>query len=90
MSLRFPSEELANLRHDVQLLIERAGDQESQLDALVAANDGEFRRAKAAVSLAAVELDAGEVRHDERRHDSLLRVLNFRPSCRPGGGAASS
>jgi CheY-like chemotaxis protein len=63
MSLRFASEQLVNLRHDVQLLIERAGDQEDQLEALVAANDGDLRQAQAAVSQAAVELDAGDVRH---------------------------
>jgi hypothetical protein len=31
MSPRFASEQLADLRHDARLLIERAGDQESQL-----------------------------------------------------------
>jgi two-component system cell cycle response regulator DivK len=63
MSLRFASEQLSNLRHDVQLLIERAGDQEGQLEALVAANDGDVRQAEAAVSQAVVDLDVGDVRH---------------------------
>jgi hypothetical protein len=36
MSLRFASRQLADLRHHAQLLVERAGDQEGQLDGLEA------------------------------------------------------
>jgi len=63
MSLPFASEQLADLRHDAQRLIERAGDQEGQLEALVAAAEGDVRQAEAAVSHAADDLDAGDVRH---------------------------
>ena len=63
MSLRFPAEQLAELRHHARLLIERAGDQEGQLEALVAAIEGDLRHAEAAVSQAAVDLDVGDVRH---------------------------
>ena len=63
MSLRFASEQLAHLRHDAQRLIERAGDQEGQLEAFVAATDGDVRQAEAAVSHAANDLDAGDVRY---------------------------
>jgi CheY-like chemotaxis protein len=63
MSIRFASEQLEDLRHDAQLLIERAGDQEGQLEAFVAAAEGDLRRAEAAVSHAADDLDVGEVRH---------------------------
>ena len=63
MSLRFASEQFAELRHDAQLLIECAGDQQGQLEALVAANEGDLRQAEAAVSHAADDLDVGDVRH---------------------------
>jgi two-component system cell cycle response regulator DivK len=63
MSLRFVSEQLADLRHDAQLLIERAGDQQGQLEALVAATEGHLRQAVAAVAQAADDLDVGDVRH---------------------------
>src|SRR4029078_11169626 len=63
MSLRFAREQLADFRHHAQLLIERAGDQEGQLEALVAAAEGDVRQAEAAVSHAAQDLDVGEVRH---------------------------
>ena len=63
MSLWFASGQLADLRHDAQRLIERAGDQEGQLEALVAANEGDLRQAEAAVSHAADDLDVGDVRH---------------------------
>jgi two-component system, cell cycle response regulator DivK len=63
MSLRFASEQLAHLRQDAQLLIDRTGDQEGQLEALVAAAEGDLRQAEAAVSRAADALDVGEVRH---------------------------
>ena len=62
MSLRFASEQLADLRHDAQLLIECAGDQQGQLEALVAANEGDLRQAEAAVSHAADDLDVGDLR----------------------------
>jgi two-component system, cell cycle response regulator DivK len=63
MSLRFASEQLADLRHDAELLIERAGEQEGQLEAFVAAAEGDVRHAQAAASHAADDLDVGEVRH---------------------------
>jgi len=63
MSTRFASEQLADLRHDAQLLIRGAADQEGQLEALVAATDGDLRQAEAAVSHAADDLDVGDVRH---------------------------
>jgi CheY-like chemotaxis protein len=63
MSLRFTSEQLPALRHDARLLTERAGDQESQLGAFVAAAERDVRHAEAAVSHAADDLDVDEVRH---------------------------
>jgi two-component system, cell cycle response regulator DivK len=63
MSLRFAFEQLADLRHDAQRLLDRAGDQEGQLEAFVAAAEGDLRHAEAAVSHAADALDLGDVRH---------------------------
>jgi two-component system, cell cycle response regulator DivK len=63
MSLRFASEQLADLRHDAQLLVERAEEQESQLDAFVSATERDVRYAEAAISHAADEADVDEVRH---------------------------
>jgi two-component system, cell cycle response regulator DivK len=63
MSLRCASQQLADLRHDAQLLSERAGEHEDQLEAWVAAAEGDLRHAEAAVSHPAVDLDADEVRH---------------------------
>jgi hypothetical protein len=63
MSLRFASEQLAALRHDAQLLIERSGDQEGQLESLLASAEGALRQAEVAVSQGAVDLDVGDVRH---------------------------
>src|SRR5689334_2090323 len=63
MSVRFASERLADFRYHAQLLIERAGDQEDQLEALVAATEGDVRHAEAAVSQAAHDFDVGDVRH---------------------------
>lgn len=40
MSSRFAFERLADVRHDGQLLIDRAGDQESQLPAVLGACRG--------------------------------------------------
>jgi CheY-like chemotaxis protein len=63
MSLRFVSEQLADLRHDAQLLIKRSAEQEGQLEAFVAVAEGDLRQAEAAVSHAADGLDVGDVRH---------------------------
>jgi two-component system, cell cycle response regulator DivK len=63
MSLRFAFEQLADLRHDAQRLLDRAGDQEGQLEAFVAAAEGDLRHAEAAVWHAADDLDVGDVRH---------------------------
>ena len=63
MSLRFRSEQLAGLRHDAQLFIERTGDQEDQLKAFVAAAEQDMRHAEAAVSHAAHDLDVDVIRH---------------------------
>lgn len=57
MSLRFASEQLADLRHDARLLTERADDQEDQLEAFVAAAERDMRHAEAAASHAADDLD---------------------------------
>jgi two-component system cell cycle response regulator DivK len=62
MLIRFPSEQLADLRHDALLLVERTGDQEGQLEAFVAAVDRDRREAEAAVSHAAEDLDVDEIR----------------------------
>ena len=63
MSLRFASEQLADLRHDAQFLIERTGDQAGELEAFVAAAEGDLRQAEVALSHGAGDLDVGEVRH---------------------------
>ena len=63
MSLRFASQQLVDLRHDAQLLSDRAGDQEGQLEAWVAAAEWDLRHAEAAASHPADDLDADEVRH---------------------------
>jgi two-component system, cell cycle response regulator DivK len=63
MPLQSASEQLADLRHGARLLIERAEDQEGQLEAFVAAAEGHLRHAEAAVSQAANDLDVDEVRH---------------------------
>lgn len=47
MSLWFTPEQLAGLRPDAQLSIERAGDQEGQRKALVASTEGVVRHAEA-------------------------------------------
>jgi two-component system, cell cycle response regulator DivK len=62
MSNRFTSEQLADLRHDARILIERAGDQEGQLEALVTATERDIRQAEAAVSHS-TDLDLDEIRH---------------------------
>jgi CheY-like chemotaxis protein len=63
MSLPFAFQQLAELRHDARLLIERADDQEGQLEAFVAAVERDMRHAEAAISHAADDLDADEVQH---------------------------
>ena len=63
MSSRFAFEQLADLRHDARQLLERAGEQEGRLEALVAAADGDCRDAEAALAHAANGLDVDEVRH---------------------------
>lgn len=63
MSSRFAFERLADVRHDAQLLIDLAGDQERQLAALVAAAEEDVRHAEAVVSHAAEHLDVEDVRH---------------------------
>ena len=63
MSLRPSSfERLAYLRDDARLLIEGAGDQERQLEALADSAEQEMRHAEAAVSHA-TDLDVDQVRH---------------------------
>ena len=62
MSFPFASERLANVRQDAQLLVERAGDQERQLEALVIAGEADLGHAEAAVSHAADCLSADEIR----------------------------
>jgi CheY-like chemotaxis protein len=79
MSLRFAAEQLIDLQQDAQLLIERAGDHEGQLEALVAATEADVRQAEAAVSQAADVLDAGDLR------DLLSRQLE-----RSAAGAAAA
>src|SRR5687768_14411163 len=61
MSLGFTSQQLADLRHDTRILIERAGAQEGQLEALVVAAERDVRQAEAAVSHS-TDLDLGEIR----------------------------
>jgi two-component system, cell cycle response regulator DivK len=59
MSLRSPSEQLADLRDDARLLIERTVDQQAQLEALVASAESDVRQAEAALFQAR---DVDEVR----------------------------
>jgi CheY-like chemotaxis protein len=62
MSFHFASEQLVHLCHDARLLANRTGDQESQLDAFVAAAERDMRHAEEAVSRAH-DLDVDEARH---------------------------
>ena len=62
MSSRSPSERLADLRDDARLLLEHAGDQEAELEALAAAAECDVRHAEAAVSHSA-DLGMDAVRH---------------------------
>ena len=61
MSLRPPSEQLADLRRDARLLIEQTGRQEAQLEALATAAERDLREAQAAV-VHARNADVDEVR----------------------------
>ena len=58
MSLRSSSEQLADLRHDARLLIERTDDQQVQLEALVASAEWDVRQAEAALFQAS-DMDQG-------------------------------
>lgn len=62
MPVRSASEQLTDLRHDAELLIAQARDREDQLEALVAATEGDVRQAEAAVSHAADDLEGEGVR----------------------------
>ena len=62
MALRSPSGQPADLRDDAQLLVEQAGDQEEQLDDLVATAERDLRHAKAAIS-DATDLNVDQVRY---------------------------
>jgi len=62
MSLPSPSSQRADLHDDAQLLIEQAGDQEEQLDMLVAIAERDLRHAKAAIS-GATDLNVDQVRY---------------------------
>jgi two-component system cell cycle response regulator DivK len=63
VSLRFAPDQLADLRDDARLLLEREGEQESQLEAFVAAAEREMPHAKSGVSHAADALDGGQILH---------------------------
>jgi two-component system, cell cycle response regulator DivK len=62
MSLRLASEQLADLRHDARFLIERACDQEDQLETLAAAAERDMRDAEAAVARANGDPELNELR----------------------------
>jgi CheY-like chemotaxis protein len=62
MSLWFTAEQVAGLRRDVRTLIDGAGHQQGQLEALVAAADADVRHAEAGVSHAADDLALAEIR----------------------------
>jgi CheY-like chemotaxis protein len=62
MPLRFAAEQLDDLRDDARLLAQREGDQESELEAFVAAAERTAQHAEAAVH-AAEALDVDEIRH---------------------------
>jgi CheY-like chemotaxis protein len=62
MSLRLASAQLSDLQHEARLLIQRAGDQEGQLEALVAAAERDVWQAEASVSHAADDVGVDEVR----------------------------
>src|SRR5687767_11425977 len=59
----FTSEQLAALRHDAHVLIQRATDHEGRLEALVSATEGDLRYAEAAASNAADLLDVADIRY---------------------------
>ena len=62
MSLRFPSGHLAIVRRDAQRFIQRAENHESQLEALVAAAEGDLRHAETARSEAS-DADVDQLRN---------------------------
>jgi two-component system, cell cycle response regulator DivK len=62
MSLRSPSEQLADLRHDARLLLEQTADHERQHDALVASAERDVRQAEAALFRASTA-DPNQLRH---------------------------
>jgi CheY-like chemotaxis protein len=62
MAFRSPSGQRVDLRDDAQLLVEEAGDQEEQLDALLAIAERDLRHAKAALS-GATDLNVDQVRY---------------------------
>lgn len=61
MSLRFTTQQLARFRHGAQLTIERAADQEGQLEALVASTESAVRQAEGAVSQGEEVRDPGDL-----------------------------
>lgn len=63
MSFQPPIEQRVGLLHDARLFTERSGDQEDQLEALVAAAERDVRQAGAAVSRAAGDVPVDELRH---------------------------
>ena len=73
MSLRFASEQLADLRHDAQILVDCAGHQESQLEDFVATAGQHVRHVEAAVSHAAGNLNVDEVHHRHGRFHAGAR-----------------
>ena len=72
MSLRSPFEQLADLRDDARLLIEQTGDQQAQLEALVASAESDVRQAEAAL------FQAGDV--DEVRRNARVIAYTGNPS----------
>ena len=80
MSLRSHSEQLADLRGDARLLIERTGDQQVQLEALVASAEREVRQAEAALFQAR---DVNEVRQllSAQLHRSAAGAATARRLC---------
>jgi CheY-like chemotaxis protein len=62
MSLRFPSDHLAIVRRDARRFIKCAGNHESQLEALVAAAEGDLRHAETARSEVA-DADVDQLRN---------------------------
>ena len=78
MSLRSSSEQLADLRDDARLLIERTGDQQVQLEALVASAEWDVTQAEAAL----LEATTWTRSDTCSPHNSI----EARPVLRPPGG----